>query len=284
MQFVNNLEISPIIYGDYPVKIHHNFKFGPNELAIRMHYHDRFEMLLIKQGSLECYCSNEHVTYEAGELAIISPKLLHSAFAGSDGVIYDVIIFNIDHFFNNTAASKNFLTPLNDGNIIFEFKTTHPDIINLARTIVEADLNRDTNQPLTILGYVYTLMGILYTYCATAEKATTNIEEKFGKVISYINKHFTEDISSSFLSSKFGYEEAYFCRKFKKNTGITVMKYIQVLRLEEAKKLISKSNSSIKDIALSCGFSDVAYFTNCFKKLYQMTPSQMRENKNRYNK
>jgi AraC-like DNA-binding protein len=62
------------------------------------------------------------------------------------------------------------------------------------------------------------------------------------------------------------------------------MKYIQVLRLEEAKKLISKSNSSIKDIALSCGFSDVAYFTNCFKRLYQITPTQMRENKNRYNK
>jgi len=130
-----------------------------------------------------------------------------------------------------------------------------------------------------VLGYVYNLMGLLYEHCVTIENTTTNIEEKFGKVINYINKHFAEDISSSFLSSKFGYEEAYFCRKFKKNTGITVMKYIQVLRLEESKKLITKSDFSIKDIALTCGFSDVAYFTNCFKKLYQMTPTQMREQK-----
>ena len=57
------------------------------------------------------------------------------------------------------------------------------------------------------------------------------------------------------------------------------MKYIQVLRMEEAKKYILKSELSIKDIALTCGFSDTAYFTNCFKKLYQMTPSQMRESK-----
>jgi len=51
--------------------------------------------------------------------------------------------------------------------------------------------------------------------------------------------------------------------------------------MEEAKKYILKSELSIKDIALTCGFSDTAYFTNCFKKLYQMTPSQMRESKKR---
>ena len=277
MQFVNKHEIIPIIYGDFPAKVHHNFTFRPNELAFPLHWHDRFELLLIKEGSLEYYCSNEHLTFEKGEVAIISPKSLHSAFAGTNGVVYDVIMFNLDNFLNDTAASKNFLNPLNDGNIIFENKTTNSEIINQLMLIVDADLNRSEYQPLTILGYIYNLMGLLFNNCLIAENISTNVEEKFGKVINYINNHFTEDISSSFLSAKFGYEEAYFCRRFKKNTGITVMKYIQVLRLEKAKKMIIKSNSSIKDIALTCGFSDVAYFTNCFKKLYQITPSQMRE-------
>ena len=58
------------------------------------------------------------------------------------------------------------------------------------------------------------------------------------------------------------------------------MKYLQLLRMEKAEKLILESKSPIKDIALACGFSDTAYFTNCFKKLYKMTPSQMRESKN----
>ncbi len=279
MQFVNKHEIKPIIYGDFPVKVHHDFHFQPNELAFPLHWHDRFELLLIKQGSLEFYCSNERILFKKGDVAIISPRSLHSAFAGTEGVIYDVIMFNLEHFLNETSASKNFLSQVNNGHVFFENKTTNNSIIKQLRTIVEADLNRDTCQPLIIVGYIYNLMGLLYTHCATTEKSTINIETKFGKVIDYINKHFTEDISSSFLSLKFGYEEAYFCRKFKKNTGITVMKYIQVLRLEEAKKLITKSDSSIKDIALSCGFSDVAYFTNCFKKLYQMTPSQIREQK-----
>lgn len=279
MQFVNKHEIKPIVYGNFPVKILHNFEIRPNELAFPLHWHDRFELLLIKQGSLEYYCSTEHVIFKEGDVAIISPKSLHSAFAGADGVVYDVIMFNLDHFINGTIASKNFLTPLNDGNLIFETKTTNSEIVNQLQAIINADLHRNSYQPLMVLGCVYNLMGLLYEHCVTIENTTTNIEEKFGKVINYINKHFAEDISSSFLSSKFGYEEAYFCRKFKKNTGITIMKYIQVLRLEEAKKLITKSDFSIKDIALTCGFSDVAYFTNCFKKLYQMTPTQMREQK-----
>ena len=279
MQFVNKHEIKPIVYGNFPVKILHDFEIHPNELAFPLHWHDRFELLLIKQGSLEYYCSTEHVIFKEGDVAIISPKSLHSAFAGADGVVYDVIMFNLDHFINGTIASKNFLTPLNDGNLIFETKTTNSEIVNQLQAIINADLHRNSYQPLMVLGCVYNLMGLLYEHCVTIENTTTNIEEKFGKVINYINKHFAEDISSSFLSSKFGYEEAYFCRKFKKNTGITVMKYIQVLRLEESKKLITKSDFSIKDIALTCGFSDVAYFTNCFKKLYQETPTQMREQK-----
>ena len=279
MQFVNKHEIIPIIYGKFPVKVLHNFSVQPNTVAFPLHWHDRFELLLIKQGSLEFYCSNEHIVFEEGSVAIISPKLLHSGLAGNNGVVYDVIMFNSEHFFNDTSASKLFLKPIHDSNIIFENETTNPEIINQLSAIVDAYLNQADYQPLIVLGYVYNLIGLLYTHCSTSSKSATAIEEKFEKVINYINKHFAEDISSSYLSQKFGYEEAYFCRKFKKNTGITVMKYMQVLRMEEAKKLILKSELSIKDIALTCGFSDTAYFTNCFKKLYQMTPSQMRESK-----
>jgi len=281
MQFVNKHEIKPIIYGNFPIKILPDYSFRPNELAFPLHWHDRFELLLIKQGSLDFYCSNEHIVFNEGDVAIISPKTLHSGFAGENGVVYDVVMFNIDNFFNETTASEEFLKPLHDGNIIFDNKTTNTQVISQLKSIINAYLNRSDYQPLIVLGYVYNLIGLLYTYCSTSSKSTTLIEEKFEKVINYINKHFAEDISSSYLSKKFGYEEAYFCRKFKKNTGINVMKYIQVMRMEEAKKYILKSELSIKDIALTCGFSDTAYFTNCFKKLYQMTPSQMRESKKR---
>lgn len=280
MQFVNGHEIKPIIYGKFPVKILPDYGFRPNELAFPFHWHNRFELLIIKQGCLNYYYSNEHIVFNEGDIAIISPKTLHSGFAGENGVVYDVVMFDIDSFFNETTASKDFLKPLHSGNIIFDNKTTNQEIKNQLTAIVNAYLNQADYQPLVVLGYVYNLIGLLYTHCLTSFESTTAIEEKFEKVVNYINKHFAEDISSAYLSEKFGYEEAYFCRKFKKNTGITVMKYLRLLRMEKAEKLILESELSIKDIALTCGFSDTAYFTNCFKKLYKMTPSEMRESKN----
>lgn len=136
MQFLNNREILPVFYGDFPVKVIPDFTFGPNNITIRPHWHERFEMLLIKEGMLDLYCANEHIPLKVGDIAIISPKLIHSGIAGKTGVIYDVLIFDTDHFFNNTAASELFIKPIYDNSIIFENKTSSPEIVSQFKAIV----------------------------------------------------------------------------------------------------------------------------------------------------
>lgn len=42
MQFLNNREILPVFYGDFPVKVIPDFTFGPNNITIRPHWHERF--------------------------------------------------------------------------------------------------------------------------------------------------------------------------------------------------------------------------------------------------
>ena len=102
-------------------------------------------------------------------------------------------------------------------------------------------------------------------------------QKGFDQAVAYINDHYTEDISSASLSERFGYDESYFCRKFKKQTGLTVMKYIQILRIEKARKLLTETELSIQAISRQCGFADTAYFTNRFKSICHMTPTQLRE-------
>ena len=101
-------------------------------------------------------------------------------------------------------------------------------------------------------------------------------QKHFDRTIDYINEHYTENISAASLSRRFGYDESYFCRKFKKQTGLTVMKYIQILRIEKARRLLAETGLPVQDIAQQCGFSDTAYFTNRFKSICHMTPTQIR--------
>ena len=72
--------------------------------------------------------------------------------------------------------------------------------------------------------------------------------------------------------------ESYFCRKFKRITGITVTNYIKTQRLEHARRLLEKTEESVRHIAISCGFIDAAYFTNCFKAMYKISPTKYRNN------
>ena len=56
----------------------------------------------------------------------------------------------------------------------------------------------------------------------------------------------------------------------------SVVQNLHVTVAIETCDLLSKSTLSIRDISIACGFSDMAYFANCYKKFYNISPSKMR--------
>ncbi len=270
-------ELQPLYLSEYGLKIIYRFTFLPNMITFQLHWHDHVELLRVWEGSLHLTCANHHLTLHPGDVGIISSKLLHTGIAGSEGVVYDVIQVDYALLLNNTKISSAYLQPLCDGSCLFEPLIQNKQIVDRLDAIVEARRQPEDQQPLQLLGWLYDLAGLLYKHCMIQDVLGLPVQKQLGPVIDYINEHYTENISSAMLSHKFGHEEAYFCRKFKKHTGLTIMKYIQILRMEKARKLLVETELPVQDIASSCGFTDTAYFNNCFKKLYRITPSKMRQ-------
>ena len=160
--------------------------------------------------------------------------------------------------------------------------TKHPEITrsmqelcdSLASDSKAAD-NPDIH-PLCAMGKLYEIIGLLYQYCTVDFKPLQKSGKKLEEILTYINAHYTEHISSKTISQKFGYDETYFCRLFKKATGIPAMKYILILRLELAQKLLLNTGQEISQIAWQCGFSEESYFSNCFKRHFGLTPTAFR--------
>ena len=270
-------ELSPLYLSDYGLKVIYHFAFQSNVIAFPLHWHDPVELLRIKEGSLTLSCANHHLVLQPGDVGIISSKLLHTGIAGPEGVLYDVILVDYALLCNNTKIANTYLQPLCDGSCLFEPLIQNAQLNDLLDASVEARRNPGKQHPLQVLSMLYELAGMLYQHCTIQDVLGLPVQKQLGPVIDYINEHYTEDISSASLSRQFGHEEAYFCRKFKKHTGLTIMKYIQILRMEKARKLLVETELSVQDIATCCGFADAAYFNNCFKKLYRITPSQMRQ-------
>jgi len=69
----------------------------------------------------------------------------------------------------------------------------------------------------------------------------------------------------------------YLCSVFKDSTGMTINNYVNNYRIENAKKLLIKTNDRLADIAMKCGFADTKYFYKVFKKCTSYTPSNFRK-------
>jgi AraC-like DNA-binding protein len=98
-----------------------------------------------------------------------------------------------------------------------------------------------------------------------------------GKVKQYINENFRNpNINISITSLRFGMNPAYLSAVFKEETGLSLLEYINTLRIEEGKKLLAAGHE-VTDTAGQCGFHGSGTFIRVFKKLTGLTPGQYRE-------
>ena len=101
------------------------------------------------------------------------------------------------------------------------------------------------------------------------------------KAIEYIQKNFRNKISLGDVAKYCSVSSEHLCRTFKKQTGVGFNEYLCLLRLSEADSLlINQPGVSIADIAFQCGFNDSNYFSNVYKKIYGITPSEKKKQKN----
>lgn len=96
------------------------------------------------------------------------------------------------------------------------------------------------------------------------------------KAVNFISQHYTETLTLDEVAGHVHLNPAYFSTMFKKEVGLSFKEYLNHVRIEESKRLLTNSNFSIIDIAIAVGFEDQSYFSKVFKKYTGMTPKQFR--------
>ncbi len=269
-------ELVPVLYSDSGVKLLPERNYDAKKLCFGVHWHERMELLLMLDGSMKITVGADSFNAKKGSLIIISPDKPHNAFALECGVRYRPIMFEIPNFYNSAHISRRLLEPIFNQRVDFVPITENPEIIALANAILNDDSNDDEACVLITVGRVYELLGLLFRHCVR-QIDLTGESSVFQSVLDYIAENYGQYITTSGLCERFGYEESYFCRLFKKSTGLTPMKYLQIYRLERSQDLLKNTDRKIFEIGRLCGFSDQNYFARCFKSQYDLTPGEYRK-------
>lgn len=95
--------------------------------------------------------------------------------------------------------------------------------------------------------------------------------------LQYIHAHYHQSLTTQQLAQLEGYSPTYYCEWFKRLTGTTPKLYIQTLRLQQSKTLLTHSDRSILEIAQQVGYEHHASLTRLFQQWEQMTPAAYRQ-------
>jgi AraC-like DNA-binding protein len=97
------------------------------------------------------------------------------------------------------------------------------------------------------------------------------------KAKAYIEEHYTENVRLGDVAKAANTSTFYFCKQFKRATGINFTDYLSRVRIEKAKNLLLNPNLRISEVAFEVGFQSLTHFNRVFKKVLGQSPTEYRD-------
>ncbi|GKX31477.1 AraC family transcriptional regulator [Vallitalea longa] len=277
-----------------------NFYINRNLESVKSHYHlhDGIEIAYVVEGTGFHRINDQLIEVTKGDLFIINSHTPHE-FCYNKKVKYSpLIIYNClfkDNFIDDKLNGKNNLSYFRNNYLLKElFPDNHPnEIIRVAEdgnSNIEEIFDKMLREYLTgepgyvqmLRVYIVELLVIIFRLYKYKEEPKNYVDEKnkniISRVINYIEINYSCHITLTNMAKTYGYTPDYFSKLFKKTVGISLINYVQKIRIKEACKLLKSPNDyKVIEIANKVGYKDIKFFNYIFKKIVGMTPSKYRK-------
>lgn len=266
------MKYSPMVTNELPYRVHIGKDRGG-----KLHWHSEMELFISLQGTSQMVVEGQPYCLQAGDALIVPGYAAHSA-SSADPDNYRVAInFGYSLLKNRYSAIQNtclFIPSGEDSPLgiwirsLFDIFSTDGKLTN-------------TNE--------WRIRGILFLLCdqlqTVAPKGPPNAElqdrirmlDNIFTVVRYVQKHYPKKIMLEDMATLAGYSKTYFCRQFKRTTGISFYQYLTRFRIQAACLLLDEPGQSIGTVATAVGFSTQALFCRAFRECTGMTPTQYQQ-------
>lgn len=167
-----------------------------------------------------------------------------------------------------------------------EFAGNNSPVIQIQDTfLIESNLRRiiAIHQKKAVYGEVLTANVIHTILTELLIQRMTDFNEHFhipddiSQAISFIQTHYTEEISLEDIAGQVNLSKFHLAREFSKYMGISMNQYVINCRISRAKELLRESNLPVSEIAFLVGIPHVSHFIQLFKEREGVTPLKYRK-------
>ncbi|WP_199615887.1 AraC family transcriptional regulator [Paenibacillus alkalitolerans] len=117
---------------------------------------------------------------------------------------------------------------------------------------------------------IHRLLNISYR-----QASSTLMDARINKVMSYIIDHYSEDIDIADLAELVNLHPVYLGKLFKEINNCTYKEFLNLIRVNNAEMMLSAGDFTVSEVAERCGFHDISYFSNVFKRMKGYPPSMV---------
>lgn len=117
---------------------------------------------------------------------------------------------------------------------------------------------------------------VLMDFCRQRLSSAQFNQDPVAQAIEYMEKNYAKPLNLAVLANVVSLNYTYFSSIFKNKTGMSVTAYLQNLRIQKAKQLLTSTDDKVCEVARKTGFTDARYFEKLFKSCENITPSEYR--------
>lgn len=234
------------------------------------HFHEYYVIGFIESGKRHLSCKNKEYDLNSGDLVLFNPTDNHTCEQIDDRAL-DYRCINIKPEIMRKAVleitGRDYL-PRFTQPVGYQSEQVEPlRELHIAIMEEQTDFKKEET-------FLFLIEQLIKEYTQTSlQSEEQEMNAGLQAVRKHLDQHYAERITLEELSNLSGMNKYSLLRSFTRQLGITPYRYLETVRIGEAKKLLEAGVEPV-EAALQTGFSDQSHFTNYFKEYIGLTPRQ----------
>ncbi|MDO4286915.1 MAG: AraC family transcriptional regulator [Eubacteriales bacterium] len=255
---------------------------------VEWHWHKELEFLILESEAMVCRIGEQTLQLKKGDRILINSSVVHRYEApeksSSEKGRWISLLFSTDMIASPRSIiyEKNILPVLQSGVYYFDFRQDDMWKIRINRIVEEICsicCEKCATQELSIHIALCSIWKELSEHLTELEQSKTvnknlMLQARLRVMLQYIWENFAQPIKLEDIARAANISVSMAQRCFRVCIHDSPNHYLQLYRLDHAKRLLLTTNLSILDIALTSGFGSVGYFDYLFKREFGRTPKQ----------
>lgn len=237
------------------------------------HLHNAMEFVYVTEGTLEFGVGQELFHMEKGDFAIAFPDVIRHYQVLSPGINKAVYIMAAP------VLSGPFLDDIQQycpENPVIKKEHVHHDIPDTIRSLA-AEINAPGRDRVVEQAYIQIILARSMPCFHFIEKSKVGSNDVIYQTVSYIARHFREELSQQGMAKDLGVSKYVLSRVFSGTFHRNFNQYVNEQRLNYVSKLLECTNRTITEACMDAGFKSQRTFNRVFQEKYKMTPREYRK-------